>query len=385
MDDSHPDPYTFRSDPAVLRRAQASLERPSRLVQALREARRNSGLGLDDLAEITHIRFFYLEALEAGRLAELPGDAEGKNLVRRYAQAVGLDPARALILYAQERRNLTPQTEIVRLELPDDPDYTAAPHPRLGRFTRLFGSLLLVAGAIWLALRVFDTTLVPATTAAGTLQTPRAGAEPTFTPVGSARTTPATTPPTSTMILLSLQTTPPGAEISIDGYRFGQSPVLDAPVRAGNRTLKVSRGGYGTFERTLDLNRDSRLNVTLFPKGAGEPTITGVAPTAAQVERPSSVPTSTGVASVATASAQLAPVTAQVVVTVSAEAWLEVYRGTTRGGERLVYETAEPGDTYSFGAPIYVFSGNAGGVSVAKGEASPKPLGVSGAVVGQAY
>ena len=50
-------------------------------------------------------------------------------------------------------------------------------------------------------------------------------------------------------------------------------------------------------------------------------------------------------------------------MTVLAEAWLEVYSGSARSGERLVYETAEPGKTYSFRAPVYIFSGNAGGVS----------------------
>ena len=380
MDDLHPDRHTFRGDPAALRRTQAPFERPSRLAQTLREARRNSGLEVDDLAEITHIRFFHLEALEAGRLTEIPGDAQGKNLVRRYAQAVGLDPARALILYAQERRSL-PSHELIRLELP--PDETArrwGARPQFGRFARLFGSLLLVAGAIWFALRTFDNALTPA----GTLQTPRAEAEPTAIPASVTPATPETILSAPAMILLSLQTTPPGAEVSIDGYRFGQSPIIDAPVRAGNRTIKVSRGGYGTFERTLDLSRDRRIDVTLFPKGAGEPTVTGAAP----VQTP--VDTSSDPAGIATTS-EAAPVSAgQVVVTVSAEAWLEVYRGTTRGkGERLVYETAEPGDTYSFSAPVYIFSGNAGGVSVAigdtTGDMAAEPLGASGAVVGKAY
>ena len=177
MDDSHPNPYTFYGDPAApsaapsnvpsaappatspatSRRTQTTFERPSRLTQTLREARLNSGLELDDLAEITHIRFFHLEALEAGRFTDIPSDAQGKNLVRRYAQAVGLDPARALILYAQERRSV-PTYDIVRLELPSDDAASWGARPRFGRFARLLGSLLLVAGAIWFALRVFDST-----------------------------------------------------------------------------------------------------------------------------------------------------------------------------------------------------------------------------------
>ncbi len=414
MEDSHPDWYTFHGDPtspptvsptappavspAAPRRAAPPSEHPSHLVQTLREARWRSGLEIDDLAEITNIRFFHLEALEAGRLAEIPGDAQGKSLIRRYAHAVGLDPARALMLYAQERRNL-PTYDLVRLELPSHDAAGWGARPRFGRLARLLGSLLLVAGASWFALRVFDSTLNSATAGPGALQMPQSVSEPTLAPVGA---TPAlTTSAAPAMILLSLQTTPPGAEISIDGYRFAQSPIVDAPVRAGNRTIKVTRGGYGTFERTLDLSQDRRLNVTLFPKGVSEPTVTGAEPASAETpaqnsaETPAETPLQTPAAAnpaAAEAPAQAAPAntntaqaTGQVVVTVLSKAWLEVYRGSARGGERLVYETAEPGATYSFDAPVYIFSGNAGGVSVAEGDAAAQPLGTSGAVLGRAY
>ncbi len=366
MDDSPANLPTFRSDPTAKRRTRITVQRPNRLGQTLREARRENNLELEDLSEITNVRLSYLEALEAGRFADLPSEADGKNFVRLYARAVGLEPARALLLYAQERRSpaQSPATQAEPAGLGLPASGNASVHPRLGRFTRLLASLLLVAAAIWLALRAFDGALTPgqltpAQTEPGQTQL----AEPSQ-PAPSTTSTPAA----PAMILLSLRTTPPGAEISIDGYRFGQSPVVDAPVRAGNRTLKVERGGYGTFERTLDLSRDRRLNITLFPRGVRPATVMGI-----RVEAP------------ARAAAPAPQAAAQVVVTVSAEAWLEVYRGNTRGGERLVYETAQPGATYSFSAPVYIFSGNAGGVSVAKGDAPAQPLGTSGAVVGEAY
>ena len=371
------------------RRFRASL-RPSRLAQTLREARQDSRLGLEDVAEQTGIRRSHLEALEAGRFFELPGDAHGRTFVRRYAQAVGLDPARALILYAQERRNLrTADHPAGRAGEPERPAAVgtavgtavgAEVPPQVGRIVRLCASLLLVAAAIWLALRAFDGALAP--TQAGPTQTEQTRAAPEAlenVPVGAAAVGKAAAQPpvpaVSAMILLSLRTTPPGAEISIDGYHFGQSPIVDAPVRAGNRTLKVERSGYGTFERTLELNQDRRLTITLAPGGAGEATLR-LTPTPAA---PTDVPV------VPAETTQTPAAQTRVVVSVTAEAWLEVYRGSERGGERLVYETAQPGDVYTLTAPVYVFSGNAGGVSVARGDAPARPLGTPGAVVGQAY
>ena len=192
--------------------------------------------------------------------------------------------------------------------------------------------------------------------------------------MGREPTVNASTPAASdSLILLSLRTTPPGGEVSIDGYRFGRSPIIDAPVRAGRRTVRVERGGYRAFERTFDLSRDRRLNIELTPTRGPR---AGAAVMGAQ---------QLGARQNSTATEAQAAGTNQITISVTAAAWLEVYRGTTRGGgERLVYETAQPGDTFTFDAPVYIFSGNAGGVSVAQGGAAAV-LGTPGAVVGEAY
>ena len=367
------------ADTATSPRRVRALPRPSRLAQTLREARQDSRLGLEDVAEQTGIRRSHLEALEAGRFFELPGDAHGRTFVRRYAQAVGLDPARALVLYAQERRNLrtaghpTERAGEPKLPAAVDTAVGAAVPPQVGRIVRLCASLLLVAAAIWLALRAFDGALAPTQVEQRAAPEALANIPVGAAAAGKAVTTQPPAPAVPAMILLSLRTTPPGAEISIDGYHFGQSPIVDAPVRAGNRTLKVERSGYGTFERTLELNQDRRLTITLAPRGAGEATLRMTTPTPTVPAAPAETTTQTPAAQT------------RVVVSVTAEAWLEVYRGNERGGERLVYETAQPGDVYTLTAPVYIFSGNAGGVSVARGGAPAQPLGTPGAVVGQAY
>lgn len=54
-----------------------------------RERRR---VALDTVCEITKVSVRHLEALEAGRYAELPGGVFRKGIVRGYLNAIGADP-----------------------------------------------------------------------------------------------------------------------------------------------------------------------------------------------------------------------------------------------------------------------------------------------------
>jgi cytoskeleton protein RodZ len=403
MDDLRRDLHLpHRTSPAAPRGSRAGA-RTSRLGQTLAEARRDKQLELRDLAEITNIRTTHLEALEAGRHSELPEEVYSKNFVRLYAQAVGLDPARMLLLYSQERRSTVAPTPReagpTDLELPAERAGGHFDDPRLRRLARALLTPLLVASTVLAGVWAFNRLLLapptvaapivgeplsepeataPSTPAAPSAEPAAPGAPQTLT---AASATVPSTPPSAadTMILLSLRTTPPGAEVSIDGYRFGQTPISDAPVRAGERTVTVTRGGYTTFERTFDLSRDRRLNIDLTPTGSARP-----AAVAGAARSPSAPEART------TAQPVRAAEDTTVTVEVTAEAWLEVYTGNARGeGERLIYETAQPGSRYTFEAPVYLFSGNAGGVSVTRGAASEdadtETLGAPGAVVGRAY
>ena len=57
----------------------------------LRAARERVGWSLSQMAEALRIRYQYLEALEEGRIAELPGKAYALGFMRTYATALGLD------------------------------------------------------------------------------------------------------------------------------------------------------------------------------------------------------------------------------------------------------------------------------------------------------
>jgi len=57
----------------------------------LRDARQAKGLSLEQAARTTHIRIHHLEALEAGRMDDLPSLAQARGYVRSYAGFLGLD------------------------------------------------------------------------------------------------------------------------------------------------------------------------------------------------------------------------------------------------------------------------------------------------------
>jgi len=58
----------------------------------LRAARHRLGWELPEVAAGLRIRLPYLEALEDGRIADLPGNAYALGFLRTYATALGLDP-----------------------------------------------------------------------------------------------------------------------------------------------------------------------------------------------------------------------------------------------------------------------------------------------------
>lgn len=61
--------------------------------EKLRRERMERGLDLATLSSVTRISRRYLEAIESGNTAELPGDFFHRSFVRQYAVALGLDPA----------------------------------------------------------------------------------------------------------------------------------------------------------------------------------------------------------------------------------------------------------------------------------------------------
>jgi cytoskeleton protein RodZ len=87
-------------------------EPTSRIGAELREARERLGYTLPAVAATLRIRLPYLEAIEAGRLSELPGNAYAVGFLRAYAQALGLDPDEISRRFKTEAAEVNRKTEL---------------------------------------------------------------------------------------------------------------------------------------------------------------------------------------------------------------------------------------------------------------------------------
>ncbi len=83
----------------IPRQAQIGSAEAARLGEDLRDARLALGYSVDDVAAQLRIRRAHLEALEEGRLRDLPAPAYVLGFVRSYAGALGLDPDVAVLRY----------------------------------------------------------------------------------------------------------------------------------------------------------------------------------------------------------------------------------------------------------------------------------------------
>ncbi|MFV3127625.1 helix-turn-helix domain-containing protein [Niveispirillum sp. KHB5.9] len=85
---------------------------PRHVGEALKARREALGYALPDLAASLRIRLNFLEAIEEGRWADLPGHAYSTGFLRSYAQIVGLDPGAVLLRFKQDAAGHEPAPEL---------------------------------------------------------------------------------------------------------------------------------------------------------------------------------------------------------------------------------------------------------------------------------
>ncbi len=78
----------------------------------LRAAREHRGWNLEELAAGLRIRAAYLEAIEDGRVADLPGNAYALGFLRTYAVALGLEPDDVSRRFRTEVAEVNTKTEL---------------------------------------------------------------------------------------------------------------------------------------------------------------------------------------------------------------------------------------------------------------------------------
>jgi cytoskeleton protein RodZ len=79
-------------------------------VLGLAAIRKNRGITLEQISNITKISVRTLEAIEHGEFAKLPGGIYDTNYIRQYARAIDYDESAILAVYRRERPEApTPQ------------------------------------------------------------------------------------------------------------------------------------------------------------------------------------------------------------------------------------------------------------------------------------
>jgi len=132
------------------------------------------------------------------------------------------------------------------------------------------GVLLLGLGVARLASRGSNATAGPAPSPAPP-PAAQANGPPESPRADSIRATPklrAASPVTGKLRLL---TSPPGAEILIDGRHVGVGSVFDLPLAAGPRQLEVRAPGYGTFDTTVVVEVGGTLSLGRITLRGHEP------------------------------------------------------------------------------------------------------------------
>lgn len=79
----------------------------------LRAARERLGWALPDVAVMLRIRPAYLEALECGRLSQLPGNVYALGFLRTYATALGLDAEEVARRFRAEAGEIPRHSELI--------------------------------------------------------------------------------------------------------------------------------------------------------------------------------------------------------------------------------------------------------------------------------
>lgn len=113
----------------------------ARLGESLREARLALGQTIEDLSARLRIRRAYLEALEQGRLADLPGTAYAIGFVRSYAGALGLEAEEVVRRFREITGQPAPRPKLV---FPEPPAERAIPAGAL----MAFGTVLAIGGYV---------------------------------------------------------------------------------------------------------------------------------------------------------------------------------------------------------------------------------------------
>jgi transcriptional regulator with XRE-family HTH domain len=257
----------------------------------LRSARERSGVTLEQIARETKIRPLHLDALEHGRLAELPAGAYRRGETIAYAKAIGMDPRVALQHLEDALRASQPAAA---------PEPVSAEPSRAGRRSARLSLFLLAVSFAGLVMwmRTTPTSAPNAAQPAAADPAPEAVARAVESspaaPVAVSRATndrPAraeaaerraptapiasTAPPAALEAAppaqagpgrLTIITDPPGARVTLNGIGRGATPLTLSDLSAGAVRIRVTKDGRTAQQRDVQFTGRSMTVTIALPE-----------------------------------------------------------------------------------------------------------------------
>jgi cytoskeleton protein RodZ len=247
----------------------------------LQNRREGRNLSLHDIASETKIAARHLAALERGDVRFWPGGIYSRAMVRAYAAAIGLDPETTVCEFTDAFKE--EPTPVAPDPSPQSPALPGLLGIRAGASVGLgLAACVAVAALAWAATssdaagttgtnRVLPVSTVGHHIEAGvvspsdaaTIETPQPSA--TVTPP---QTAPSSEPPASVEGSMRIISEPSGAQVTVNGIRWGQTPVTVRYLASGEKRVRLSKDGYTSAERRLHVssgNPTQAVRVILVP------------------------------------------------------------------------------------------------------------------------
>lgn len=348
----------------------------------LRMAREERGLQIRDVVDAVRIQTRYLEALEDGRIEDLPGTVYALGFVRTYAEYLGLDGSEMVSRFKEEGKGLQSQEYV----LPEPIDEGKVPTAAIiiiailltgvayGAWHFLYRSDAPVAGQVPDVPERLAALVPPEeqqeSAAAGPIATPaEENPEPAAVPEPQP---PQETPPQDAPPLTAAEPAPPVAEElpAQPAPAVVETPPAPEPEPAPAEPVQAE-AAPPAVQPTPEPQPEVAVEVPAPPAGGSESVaeLETAAPPSPPAEPVSREPRVFGADNP----------DARIVINAEEDAWVEV---TDSDGALLFSRVLRRGDSYRVpDRPGAVFvTGNAGGLAiVVDGEAAP-PVGPAGVV-----
>ncbi|WP_146101600.1 helix-turn-helix domain-containing protein [Rhodopila globiformis] len=348
----------------------------------LREARERLGWPLPDVAAELRIRLAHLEALEDGRVSDLPGAVYAVAFTRSYARLLGLDAEEMVRRFKAEVADVSRRTELVfPIPMPDR-GFPAGAMVLLG--------LVLAVGAYTGWYRLSGEGRLPAETVTAIPERLAPLAEQALPPVTPPATAVATAAPNAAPAAATAPVAEPVSPVATAASTVAAAPATSVPSGAPSESTG----------RTLVSSVAAPAPTVAAPPAtaSGTPAATpGAAPVMAEGAPPVASPAAGAASAASVVAAAEPPVPApsigsaqaatlppgasdsRIVLHATADAWLLL---KDRSGSVLLNRVLKAGESWSVPprSGLLLTTGNAGGTQILVDGAPTPSIGGSGVV-----